>query len=60
MSVVIIIARNTSDETNFSRNAANVRMEPENKIVPPRIAGPANLWVANLLCWEMASNAIPL
>ena len=36
------------------------RIEPENKIVPPKIAGPANLWVANLLCWEMASNAIPL
>lgn len=32
-----------SNETHFSLNAANARMEPENKIVPPKIAGPANL-----------------
>jgi len=41
-------------------NRVNAKIEPENKIAPPKMAGPANLWVENLLCWETASNAIPL
>lgn len=32
-----------SNDTYCSLAAAKARMEPENKIVPPKIAGPANL-----------------
>ena len=32
-----------SNDTYCSLAAANARMVPENKIVPPKIAGPANL-----------------
>lgn len=35
--------REASNETYWSLNAVIARMEPENKIVPPKIAGPANL-----------------
>ena len=52
--------REASNETHRSLNAVNAKIEPENKIEPPKMAGPANLWVENLLCWEMTSNAIPL
>ena len=48
------------NETHLSLSVVNPKMEPENKIVPPMIAGPANLWVENLLCCEIASNATPL
>lgn len=49
-----------SNDAHRSLATAIARMGPVNKIVPPRIAGPANLWVENVWCWEMASSAIPL
>lgn len=52
--------RDASNETHRSLNTTNAKIEPENKIEPPKMAGPANLWVENLLCWETTSNAIPL
>lgn len=32
-----------NNKTHFSLSAANARIEPENMIDPPKIAGPANL-----------------
>ena len=49
-----------SNETHLSLRMVIAQMEPVNKTVPPRIAGPANLCVENLLCWEITSNAMPL